>query len=326
MMDRRAFIVTLASGFLAAPFAAETQQARKVWRIGFLGGSQSNVAFSEAFEQGLRELGYVNGQNIAIEYRFAEGKDERLPLLAAELVGLKVDVLVAPITQGTLAAKHATKTIPIVMVNVAGPVESGFVSSLARPGGNITGLSRLTPELIGKNLELLKEAVPQADRVAALANPTNPLYPVMVRNAEHAAGSLGVELRVVEARAPNELDGAFASMARERANALLVLPDGMFWSQRRRIADLALKNHLPSTFQNSEHAEAGGLMSYAPNSIAPYRRAAVYVDKILKGAKPADLPVEQPTKLELTINLKTAKALGLTIPQSLLERADQVIE
>ncbi|SRR6266849_4533544 len=326
-MDRRTFLRTLAGGLLGAPLAAEAQPAGKIWKIGFLGGSRSNVGFTEAFEQGLRELGYVDGQNIAIEYRFAEGKDERLPLLAAELVDLKVDVLVAPLTQGTLAAKHATKTIPIVMVNVAGPVESGFVGSLARPGGNVTGLSRLTPELIGKNLELLKEAVPQADRVAALANPTNPLYPVMVRNAKHAAGSLGVELiRVVEARAPNELDGAFASIARERANAVLVLPDGMFWGQRRRIADLALKNHLPSSFQNSEHTEAGGLMSYAPNSFAPYRRAAVYVDKILKGAKPAELPVEQPTKLELTINLKTAKALGLTIPQSLLQRADQVIE
>src|SRR5713101_3641649 len=198
-MDRRTFLRTLAGGLLGAPLAAEAQPAGKIWKIGFLGGSRSNVGFTEAFEQGLRELGYVDGQNIAIEYRFAEGKDERLPLLAAELVDLKVDVLVAPLTQGTLAAKHATKTIPIVMVNVAGPVESGFVGSLARPGGNVTGLSRLTPELIGKNLELLKEAVPQADRVAALANPTNPLYPVMVRHAKHAAGSLGVALRVVEA-------------------------------------------------------------------------------------------------------------------------------
>jgi putative ABC transport system substrate-binding protein len=230
----------------------------------------------------------VDGQNIVIDYRPAELTGERLPLLAAELVRLKVDLLVVGLTQRALAAKNVTTTIPIVMVNVADPVESGLVSSLARPGGNLTGLSRLTPELLGKNLELMKEAAPRAIRVAVLSNPTNPGHPAMARNAKRAAESLRLELKIVGAGAPTELEGAFSAMARERASALLVLADGMFWLYRGRIADLALRNRLPSTFANTEHAEAGGLMSYGPNSIDPYRRAAVFVDKILKGAKPAD--------------------------------------
>jgi putative ABC transport system substrate-binding protein len=325
-MDRRAFFTMVGGSILAGPLAAEGQQAPgKVWRIGFLGDSAGGP-FSQAFEQGLRELGYVDGQNIAIDYRAPGPTDERLPLLAAELVRLKVDVLVVGLTQRALAAKNATTTIPIVMVNAADPVESGLVASLARPGGNLTGLSRLTPELLGKSLELMKEAAPQVIRVAALSNPTNPGHPAMVRNAKRAAELLRLELQIVGAGAPNELEGAFSAMARQRASALLVLGDGMFYFYRKRIADLALRNRLPSTFANTEHAEAGGLMSYGPNSFDPYRRAAVFVDKILKGAKPADLPVEQPTKFEFVINLKTAKALGLTIPQTLLQRADQVIQ
>jgi putative ABC transport system substrate-binding protein len=232
---------------------------------------------------------------------------------------------VVSITVAALAAKSATTTIPIVMVNVDDPVGSGLITSLGRPGGNITGLSRLTPELVGKNLELLKEAVPKAVRVAVLANPRNPLHPELVRNAKRAAGSLGVQLKIVEAGAPKELEGAFSTMAGERMSALLALGDGMFYVNRTRIADLALRNRLPSMFGSGDHARAGGLMAYAPRSVDNYRRAATYVDKILRGAKPADLPVEQPTKFELVINLKTAKALGLTIPPSVLLRADEMI-
>ena len=324
-MDRRAFITIIGGSILGAPLAAEGQQPGRVWRIGFLGDSPGGP-LRQAFEQGLRELGYVDGQNIIIDYRSSGPTGERLPLLAAELVRLKVDVLVVGLTQGALAAKNATTSIPVVMVNAADPVESGLVASLARPGGNLTGLSRLTPELLGKNLELIKEAAPRAIRVAVLSNPTNPGHPAMVRNAKRAADSLGLQLKIVGAGVPNELERAFSAMASEHASALLVLADGMFWVYRRQIADLALRSRLPSTFANTEHAEAGGLMSYGPNSFDPYRRAAVFVDKILKGAKPADLPVEQPTKFEFVINLKTAKALGLTIPQSLLLRADQVIE
>jgi len=233
-MDRRAFILTAAGGLLAAPLAVEAQPG-KVWRIGFLGASPSTVGpFIQAFEQGLRELGYVDGQNIAIEYRSAQGKDERLPLLAAELVRLKVDVLVAALPQGAAAAKKATTTIPIVMVNVGDPVEIGLVASLARPGGNVTGLSRLSAELIAKNLALLKEAVPRALRVGALSNPTTPLSPVLVRNAKRAAESLGLQLKIVEAKVPDDLEGAFSALATDRVGALLVLADGMFWGERKR--------------------------------------------------------------------------------------------
>ena len=328
MISRRLFLagsVTL----LAAPLAAEAQHAGKVWRIGCLCPPRSvpdNRSFIQAFEQGLRELGYVDGQNIIIEYRSENGKDEQLPRLAAELVRLRVDVLVASLPQRTAAAKKATTTIPIVMVNVGDPVEIGLVASLARPGGNVTGLSRLSGELIGKNLALLKEALPRAVRVGALLNPTTPLSPVLARNAKRAAESLGLPLTLVEAKGPDDFEGAFLALATDRVEALLVLPDGMFWSQRERIANLALQRRLPSMFGNIEHATAGGLMAYAPSSVEPYRRAAYFVDRILKGAKPADLPVEQPSKFELVINLKTAKALGLTIPPSLLLRADQVIE
>jgi putative ABC transport system substrate-binding protein len=327
-MDRRRFLLTSLAGALAAPLAAGAQQAGKVWRIGCLCPPRSapNSSLIQAFEQGLRELGYVDGQNIILEYRSENGEDEQLPRLAAELVRLRVDVLVASLPQRVAAAKKATTTIPIVMVNVGDPVEIGLVASLARPGGNVTGLSRLSGELIGKNLSLLKEALPRTVRVGALLNPTTPLSPVLARNAKRAAESLGLPLTIVEAKRPDDLEGAFSALATDRVEALLVLADGMFWGERKRIADLALRRRLPSMFSNIEYATAGGLMAYAPSSADPYRRAAVFVDKILKGAKPGDLPVEQPTKFELVINLKTAKALGLTIPPSLLLRADQVIE
>ena len=324
-MERRTFLGALASGLLAAPHAAEAQPAGKLWKIGFLGPSPSGTAphFVQAFRQGLGELGYVEGKNIAIEYRSTEPGDyEPYRLLAAELVGLRVDVLVTSITSAALAAKKATTTIPIVMVNVDDPVESGLVASLSRPGGNVTGLSRMSPELIGKSLALLKEAVPQAVRITILSNPANSLHPGMVRTGIAAARSLGVRLTIVEARTAEGLEDAFATMVRERVSALLVLVDGMFYFNRTRISDLAVRSRLPSMFT----AQAGGLMHYSPNPTDNYRRAATYVDKILKGTKPGDLPIEQSTKFELVINLKTAKALGLTIPPAVLARADEVIE
>jgi len=321
-MRRIGLAVALALGLALAPLATDAEQTGRVPKVGFLGGAP----FIQAFDRGLRELGYTDGQNIVIEQMSWAGQDEELPTLAAELVRRKVDLLVAGTTPRALAARNATTTIPIVMVNVADPVASGLVVSLARPGGNVTGLSRVSLDLIGKNLELLREAAPVIRRLAVLVNPTHALHPALLNSAKHTAALLTLKLEPVEAAAPKELEHAFSVIARKRVNALLVLPDGMFWGERRRIADFALTSRLPSMFGNTEHAEAGGLMSYAPSSLEPYRRAAYYVDKILKGAKPADLPVEQPTKFELVINLKTAKALGLTIPQTLLLRADQLIE
>jgi len=314
--------LVLALVLAVVPLAADAEQTGRVPKVGFLGGAP----FIQVFDQGLRELGYTDGQNIVIEQISWADRDEELPILAAELVRRKIDVLVAGTTPRALAARNATTTIPIVMVNVADPVASGLVVSLARPGGNVTGLSRVSLDLIGKNLELLREAAPVIRRLAVLVNPTHALHPALLNSAKHTAALLTLKLEPVEAAAPKELEHAFSVIARKRVNALLVLPDGMFWGERRRIADFALTSRLPSMFGNTEHAEAGGLMSYAPSSLEPYRRAAYYVDKILKGAKPADLPVEQPTKFELVINLKTAKALGLTIPQTLLLRADQLIE
>jgi len=284
----------------------------------------------QAFQQGLRELGYVEGQNIRIEYRYTDaplqGDIDRMAQLAAELVRLKPDVLVVSITEAALAARSVTRTIPIVMANAADPVGAGLVSSLAHPGGNITGLTRLAPELVGKNLQILKEAVPETTRVAVLANPKNPLSAMMVADAQNAARTLGVQLKIVEARTPAEVERAFSSSQTDRVGALLLFPDGTFYLNRTHIVGLALKYRLPAIFQNREFADGGGLLSYGPSSAGNYRRAATYVDKILKGTKPADLPVEQPTKFELVINLKTARALGLTIPQTLLLRADQVIQ
>ncbi len=330
-MDRRVFLSTLAGGLLAAPLAAEAQQAAKVARIGYL---SPNLAASphapEAFRQGLRDLGYVEGRNVVIEYRDAEGKPERLPALAAELVALKVDVIVtAGGTLPALAAKQATRTLPIVFIGAADPVTSELVTSLARPGGNVTGLSILAPELVGKCLEQLKQAVPGVSRVAVLWQPgamDERTEKDMLKAADIAARALGMRLHVVEARGPVDIDRAFADMTRARAGALTVLGSAMLFAERRRLADLAAKNQMPAVFPRREWVDAGGLMFYGPNAADLFRRAATYGDKILKGAKPADLPVEQPTKFELVINLKTAKALGLTVPQLLLARADEVIE
>jgi len=328
MMERRTFLGTLGISVLGAPLAAEAQQTGKVYRIGYLsaGSSTSNPRVLESFRQGLRELGWIEGQNIVIEYRWAEGRFDRLPDLAAELVRLKVDVIVGAPTPAVLAAKNATALIPIVGVSLTEPVGVGLIASLARPGGNVTGVSySVGTDIFGKDLELLKEAIPKVRRVAVLSNPDGPVQPLTISNIKEAARSLGLQLQIVEARGPGDFDGAFAAMARERAGALLVVTDPVFIPHRARLVNLAAKNRLPSIFTQRADVEAGGLMSYGPNFADMYRRAATYVDKILKGAKPADLPVEQPTKFELVINLKTAKALGLTIPRSLLARADEVV-
>ncbi len=330
MTTRRAFIGTLAGGLLAAPLAADAQQAGKVPRIGFLSvtSPSDRPPLLDAFRQGLRELGWVEGQNIVIDYRYAEGRVDRLPGLAAELVRLKVDLIVASAgTQAATAAKNATETIPIVMIYVRDPVGTGLIASLARPGGNVTGVSGSAGlELFAKQLELLKETVPKIRRVAILSNPANAYHQLAIREVKVAARSLGVQLQLLEARGPNEFDGAFAAMAKERVGALLVLSDAMLNSHRTRLADLAARSRLPAAFGVRDDVEAGGLMSYGPSILDSYRQAATYVDRILRGAKPAELPVERPTKFELVINMKTAKALGLTIPQSVLLRADHVIE
>ena len=332
MISRRAFLGGLAGGLLAAPLTAEGQQPGRIARIGYLA---ANLAVAdprtrEAFLQGLRDLGYVEGRNLLIEYRDAAGKTERFPALAAELVALKVDVIVAAGgTLAALAAKQATTTLPIVFAAVGNPVAEGLVTSLARPRGNVTGLSLVQQEIVGKSLELLKQAVPEVSRVALLLKPDS--MPDRAKKdrlnaADVAARALSVRLQVVEARGPEDFDRAFSDMTRVRAGALTVLATPVFDSERRRLVDLAAKNRLPTVYSYRSYVEAGGLMSYGPDLPDSFRRAATYVDKILKGAKPADLPVEQPTKFELVINLKTAKALGLTIPQSLLQRADEVIQ
>jgi len=328
-MDRRAFLTMGCGSLLAAQFAAEGQ-ASNLRVIGFLGPPPSAGGLVQAFQQGLRDLGYIEGQNIRIEYRYTDvalqGHAELFPQLAAELIQLKPDVLVVSVTEAAQAAKNATSTIPIVMVSVPDPVGAGLVASLARPGGNVTGLSRQTRDIISKTLQLLKEALPKVTRINVLSNPTDPLGSMMVRDAKEAAKSLGVQLNIVEARTPGELEGAFSTMHADRASALLVVTGAGFYLNRAQIVGLALRKRLPSVFQNREFIEAGGLLSYGPSTVANYRRAAFFVDRILKGTKPGDLPVEQPTKFELVINLKTATALGPTIPQSLLVRADQVIE
>ena len=330
MIDRRVFIGTLAGGLLVAPLAAQAQQAAKIARIGYLtSDAAAPPRLREAFLQGLRDLGYVEGRNLVIEYRFAEGKFERLPALAAELVALKVDVILAPTPPNAQAAMLATRTIPIVFTVAGDPVGSGLVTSLARPGGNVTGLSVLAPDLVGKGLQHLTQAVPGVSRVAVLRSPTGTAErteKAILKEAEVAGRALGLRLQVVQVLGPVDFDRAFLEMSDARAGALTVLPNTMFFNERRRLVDLAAKNRLPAMYQSREFVDAGGLVSYGPDFADVFRRAATYVDKILKGAKPGDLPVEQPTKFELVINLKTAKALGLTIPQSLLQRADQVIE
>jgi putative ABC transport system substrate-binding protein len=321
----------ISGGLLASPLAtAVAQPQEKVSRIGYLSpGSSSNPARLrrlEAFRQGLRELGYVEGRNIAIEARWAEGKYDQYAVLTADLVRLKVDVIVVVGGVAARAAQRVTTTVPIVMTVVIDPLGIGLVTSLARPGGNVTGLSMMSPELIGKQLEVLKEVAPKVSRVALLRNPDNPGSVPQLREAEAAARALGMRLQILEARGSQEIDSAFAAMTRERAGALVVLTDSIFTNQARQIAELATKGRLPAVYGLREHVEAGGLMVYAASPLDMERRAATFVDKILKGAKPADLPIEQPSKFELVINVKTAKALGLTIPDSLLRRADELIQ
>ncbi len=328
-MDRRTFVATLTGGLLALSLSTEAQPGRKIPKIGYLAGDSAgaNTQNTDAFINGLRDLGYIEGRNLVIERRWAEGKFERLPELAAELVRLPVDVIVAVGDPVIFAAKQATSTIPIVMVAVGDPVGRGFVASLARPGGNLTGISNLAVALTGKWLEMLQDTVPKLSQVAVLRNSANPTHPLFVAEAERVAPSLGLKLQNVEVVGANDLDGAFAAMVRDRSGALLVLPDPVLSGLLGgRIAMLATKNRLPALFAFKAQAEAGGLLSYGPSLLVNFRRAATYVDKILKGARAGDLPVEQPTQFELVVNLKTAKTLGLTIPQSLLQRADQVIE
>src|SRR5437867_6011283 len=305
----------------------EAQQAKKVWRIGFLAATSPSVeaARIQAFRQGLRELGYVEGKNIVIEWRWAEGKFDRLPDLAAELVRLNVDVIVTGGSTSSGAAKEVTTTIPIVMAQVNDPVGSGFVASLARPGGNMTGLSTLVPELSGKRLELLKEVVPRLSHVAVFGDSTTPGNAQSLTETELAARPFKVQVQYLDILGPKDIESAFRQASKGRADALLVLGAQSFFL-RKQIADLAVKNRLPAMYGQPEYVEEGGLMSYGVSIVDLYRRAATYVDKILKGRKPADLPVEQPTKFELVINLKTAKQIGVTIPQSVLFRADKVIK
>jgi putative ABC transport system substrate-binding protein len=320
--------ILVAVVLLALGVTAEAQQPKKVPRIGLLGVVSASAAEGriEAFRQGLRDLGYVEGKNIVIEYRTAEGKLERLPALAAELVRLKVDVIVTRGPPPTRSAKEATSTIPIVMGSDIDPVGNGFVASLARPGGNITGLSALSPELSGKQLELLKEIIFKLSRVAVLGTSTIPGSAQMLRETEAAAGVFGVHLQYLDVQKPKEIETAFRAASKGRADAVLVLPNPLTLSQRTQVVDLAVKSRLPVMYPQSEYVEDGGLMTYGPSINDLFRRAATYVDKILKGAKPADLPVEQPTKFEFIINLKAAKQIGLTIPPNVLARADQVIK
>jgi putative tryptophan/tyrosine transport system substrate-binding protein len=327
---RRRFLIALGTGALTAPLASFAQQQGKVWRVGFLAlrsqtASNPSSAYG-AFLQGMRELGYVEGKNLLIEWRFADGKVERLPGLAAELVQLKVEVIVAAGVQPTSAAQKATATIPIVMGNGIDPVGSGFVKSLARPGGNITGLSNLLGGLGPKHFEMLRSMASKLSRVTILLNPTNSGHATILKTVQTAAQKSSVKILPVQARNPQEIESAFSTMTQQNAEAVIVASDPFFNQQRRQIAELAGKSRLPSVAAVREYVEAGGLMSYGPSFVENYRRAATYVDKILKGAKPGDLPVEQPTKFELIINRKTAKALGITIPHELLLRADEVIE
>jgi putative tryptophan/tyrosine transport system substrate-binding protein len=311
---------------LALSFPAQAQQPKKVPRIGYLTAASLSAfaARTEAFRQGLRELGYIEGKNILIEYRYADGKTDRVPALADELVRIKVDVIVTGGAPATLSAKDATRTIPIVMGSDADPVGSGVVASLARPGGNITGLSTLATDISGKRLELLKEIVPRLSHVAVFGTSTYPGNGQALKEMEVAAGAFGMKLQYLDVLDSNDIANAFREAS--KAHAVLVLASSVLLSQRTRITDLVIKNRVPAIYPNGEYVEDGGLMSYGPNIVDLFRRAATYVDKILKGAKPADLPVEQPKKFEFIINLKAAKQIGLTIPPNVLARADRVIK
>jgi len=324
-MKKKITVLTLCAMLFALSFCAEAQQAKKVPRIGFLGGAAASADPDrvEAFRQGLRELGHVEGQNIAIEYRHGEGKRDRLPELAAELVRLKVDCIVAAGTLSTHAVKQATSLIPIVMTNVGDdPVQQGFVASLARPGGNITGFTVMGSELAGKRLELLKETFPKISRVGILWDSTNPSFLAYFRETELAARPVGVQLQNLEYGGPKNIEDAFRAAAKGRVEGLIVVGS----ASQARILEFSAKGRLPAMYGDPGHVISGGLMSYAPNFPDLYRRSAIYVDKILKGTKPADLPVERPTKFELIVNLKAAKQIGLTIPPNVLARADRVIK
>jgi putative ABC transport system substrate-binding protein len=327
-MQRREFITLLGGSAVAWPLAARAQRPEKIPSVGILWQNPlaPTVQLVDAFRQGLRELGYVEGQNITIELRSAEGRVERLPALAAELVRLNVDVIMTATTPSIRAAQQATKTIPIVMGNSQDPVSEGFVASLARPRGNITGQSLQSPDLAAKRLQLLKEVVPTVSRIAVLWNSGDPALALSFKETAAAAQTLHVQLQSLRVRGHEEFKTAFRAAVQDGAEALVVLEDALTYPHRTEIAELAKSNRLPAMYGLREFAEAGGLMAYGPNLVAIYRQAATYVDKILKGARPADLPVEQPTRFELVINLKTAKALGLTIPPSLIAVADQVIE
>lgn len=329
LVSRRTFLV-VAGGVLVASRPSGAQSAAKVYRIGLLSSlppSPEGARLWESFLRGLRDLGYVEGENLVVEHRYApEGQPGQLPDLAATLVRLGVDLIVAAGSLTPHAAKLATTTLPVIFTNHGDPVGSGLVGSLARPGGNITGLSLLASELAAKQLELFKNSVPGVVGIAVLWNPTSQTHPRMLSEAEAAARMLGLRLERLPARGQDEYDRAFAAMTAERANAVLVLGDPIFWIQRSRIVELATKQRLPGMFPQREYVEVGGLMSYGANVPEMFRRAATYVDKILKGAKPGDLPIEQPTTFELVINLNTANALGLTVPQSVLVQADQIIK
>ena len=327
MNSRRKLLVALSAGALAAPLACFAQQQRsKVARIGVLESTSSSANQRELLIAGLRELGYVEGKNMIIEDRWAEGNYERLPGLAAELVQMKVDVIIAGGSAAVQAAQQATTTIPIVMVRIGDPVGSGFVASLARPGRNITGPTNILVDVASKYVELLRAAAPKLSRVTVLVNPANPINAVFLKRVQSTEKTNNVTISPIEASTSSQIEAAFGAMTRERAGALIVLGDPSFASQARRIADLATQQRLPTMFWTREPVESGGLMSYGQHNAEHYYRAATYIDKILKGAKPGDLPVEQATKIELIINLKTAKAIGLTIPQQLILQADKVIE
>jgi putative ABC transport system substrate-binding protein len=330
MITRRTFVSTLAGGLLAAPLAAEAQQGATVPKIGYL-SPNSRVAGVKglpvrAFLDGLRELGWIPEHNVRIEYRWAEGHFDRLESLATELVQVKPDVIMANSGPAAAAAKRVTATIPIVFETLGDPVAAGLVMSLSRPSGNATGVAGISAELSGKRLELLRELVPGLTRIGVLVNPGNVMSSSIVRETEAAARALGMSVYIVEIQEPAVVDAAFARITHARVGAVFIVPDVMLYEQHKRILALTARHRLPAVYVESEWVPEGGLMSYAPNLATQYRRAAVFVDKILKGAKPADLPVEQPTQFELIINLKTAKALGLKIPQSVLRRADQVIQ
>ena len=319
--------LVLCTLLLPLSFPAQAQQPAKVWKIGVLASTSRslNASREDSLWQGLRQLGYVDGKNIIMEYRYADGQLDRLPQLAAELIELKVDLIIVSGTRAAVAAKQATSTIPIVLAGVGDPVQAGLINSLSHPGGNVTGVSRLSPDFIGKRVELIKEVIPKARHIAALSNPDNPAYTANLREIDMRARASGIRLQIVTAHSPGEFENAFGAATKEHSDALLVMPDALFHSYPSRITELAAKSHLPAMYDRSDFVDAGGLMSFAVNIADLSRSAAKYVDQILKGSRPAELSVEEPTRYDLVVNLNAAHALGLTIPSSVLVRADKVI-